>query len=406
MKNKKNRLLAVMALFVGLGFGLLYNVKESGNALEVKSIEKPLPGEKENSFNLILNAGDEITGYEYKFNVEDRKLSEKEQSEKLEDALLTWREKVLSDNVSQNFVDKDLKVFDELCEGLVKVRLTFDYTLISPGGSIDFEKVSEKGTLTEIKAGFKCGEKEAFDNMFVVLYPPRLSRTEEILRAVDERIEEENKSINTEFKLPSQVAGVDLHWNKKKSNTGTLIILLGLMAAVGILCGSTFDEKKEKEKRNVELEKEYILLLRQLSVLTRAGMTVTAAFDRMAESYLNRKKAGFLKKRVLVYEEIIIMLRKLKDGCGESEAYKSFGEQCGISCYRKLSTMLIQNYRKGSKNLSSLLEALLEEEYTKQKTMIKKRGEELSTRLLLPMMIMLVLVMVIVTVPALGAFEL
>ncbi|MCR5388072.1 MAG: type II secretion system F family protein [Lachnospiraceae bacterium] len=406
MNKKKNRSLAVIVLLLGLGLGLLYNVKENGKALEVTSLEKPAPGEKAGSFDLILNAGDELLDYEYEVNVEDRKLNEKEQKEKLDEALLIWRKELLAENASQNYVDKSLKPFDELCDGLVNVRLSFDYTLIAPGGSINFDKVSESGTLTEIKASLKCGEKEAFDNMYVVLYPPRLTRTEEILSAVKESINAENSGTSEEFTLPLEAAGVELRWSRKKNNTGIFIMMLGIVAAAGILYGSAFDEKKEREKRNKALEREFILLLRQLSVLTRAGMTVMAAFDRIADSYLKRKKSGFLKNQVLVYEEIIIILRRVKDGLGESEAYKSFGEQCGIPCYRKLSTLLIQNYKKGSRNLGTLLEALLEEEYTKQKTDIKKRGEELSTRLLLPMMIMLVLVMVIVTVPAMGSFNL
>ncbi len=405
MKKNKNRLLAVAVLALGLAIGFLCNVKENNDLRGEISYEKPNPGEKPVRYELILNAGDEVSDYSYSFNVEGRKLDESEQEQKLDEALEIWREKLLEENTSQNYVDKSLNVFDELCDGLVKVRITFDYTLISPSGSIDFEKVADSGTLTEIKAVFKCGEKEAFDNMYVVLYKPKPGRAEEIINAVDGYVSGENNSVTKDFVLPQEALGETLSWRKKKSNTGTMIMILGFLAAIGIFYGSDFDEKKELAKRNAKLEEEYILLLRQLSVLTRAGMTVMAAFERIAESYVRRTKAGFLKTPVIVYEEIMIMLRKVKDGCGESDAYKSLGDSCQLPCYRKLTTLLIQNYKKGSRNLSTLLEDLLDEEYTKQKALIKKRGEELSTKLLLPMMIMLILVMVIVTVPAMGAFE-
>ncbi len=406
MKKGKTILPAILVIALGFTFGIAYDAKENAKNREMTYLEKPDPGEKAKDYELVLNAGDEIRDHEYSVSVNAKALSEAEKEEKLNEAVLAWREKLLSGNRSQNYVDKDLSVFEELCDGLVRVSISFDHTLISPGGCIDFEKVSKSGTLTEIKALLKCDEKEVSDSMYVVLYPPELSHAEEILKEVNALISAENEGVLKEFNLPEKAAGTTLSWSVKKDNTGVIFMLLGVVAAAGILFGASYDEKKEREKRALKLEEEYILLLRQLAVLTRAGMTVMAAFERIADNYRLRKKAGVIKEDIPVNEEIIVMLRRVKDGCGEGEAYRSFGDSCGVPCYKKMTTVLIQNYRKGSRNLSSLLEAMLEEEYTKQKAALKKRGEELSTKLLLPMMIMLVLVMVIVTIPAMGSFNL
>ena len=52
-----------------------------------------------------------------------------------------------------------------------------------------------------------------------------------------------------------------------------------------------------------------------------------------------------------------------------------------------------------------LLEKEVENAFADQESMIKKKGEELETKLLGPMLVMLLLVMVLILIPATSGFQ-
>ena len=106
-----------------------------------------------------------------------------------------------------------------------------------------------------------------------------------------------------------------------------------------------------------------------------------------------------------VYEEMRITYHQIKDGLGERRAYEQFGERIQLQAYRRFATLLVQNLRKGTTGLSKLLEKELQDAFDAQESYAKKRGEELQTKLLLPMMLMLGLVIVIIMIPAIASFQ-
>ena len=55
--------------------------------------------------------------------------------------------------------------------------------------------------------------------------------------------------------------------------------------------------------------------------------------------------------------------------------------------------------------LSKLLEKEMQDAFEEQENFAKKKGEELQTKLLLPMMLMLGLVIVIIMIPAIANFQ-
>ena len=148
-------------------------------------------------------------------------------------------------------------------------------------------------------------------------------------------------------------------------------------------------------------------MLSQMALLLGAGMTVSHAWERMVTSYENRcaQQIGAWQE-VPVYEEMRITYHQMKDGLGERLAYEQFGERIGLQVYRRLATLLVQNLRKGTAGLSRLLEKEMQNAFDEQESYTKKRGEELQTKLLLPMMLMLGLVIVIIMIPAIASFQL
>ena len=95
----------------------------------------------------------------------------------------------------------------------------------------------------------------------------------------------------------------------------------------------------------------------------------------------------------------------LKSGKPQIYVYEEFGMKCGIKEYMKFSSLIVQNIKKGTKELALLLTLEAKDAFEELKNMSKKYGEEAGTKLLLPMIIMLIVVMAIIMVPALMSFS-
>ena len=81
-----------------------------------------------------------------------------------------------------------------------------------------------------------------------------------------------------------------------------------------------------------------------------------------------------------------------------------FGRRCGLQQYMKLSSLLEQNRKNGSKNLRDTLKVEMAEAFEQRKHQARRLGEEAGTKLLLPLFMMLSVVMVVIAVPALMEF--
>lgn len=94
----------------------------------------------------------------------------------------------------------------------------------------------------------------------------------------------------------------------------------------------------------------------------------------------------------------------MKSGKAEGDAYREFGRRCCLQPYMKLSSLLEQNRKTGTKNLRQLLDTEVREAFEQRKHLARRMGEEASTKLLLPLFLMLGIVMVMVAAPAVMTF--
>ena len=70
----------------------------------------------------------------------------------------------------------------------------------------------------------------------------------------------------------------------------------------------------------------------------------------------------------------------------------------------KFAGLLEQNRKMGVGNMQSILDMEMIEAWEERKNLARRMGEEASTKLLLPLILMLGIVMVIIMVPALTTF--
>lgn len=149
---------------------------------------------------------------------------------------------------------------------------------------------------------------------------------------------------------------------------------------------------------------EYPDMVSKLSILLSAGMTLQRAWKKIAISYEEKRKNN-RGKPMPAYEEMLVVCRELESGRGEERAYERFGERCGQSNYRKLGNILAQNLRKGNRGIVVLLEKEAENSFEERKQAAKRYGEEATTKLLFPMMLMFGMILLILIVPAVTAFQ-
>ena len=132
-------------------------------------------------------------------------------------------------------------------------------------------------------------------------------------------------------------------------------------------------------------------------------MTIRGSLDRICADYAAQKKRG--AKEQYAYEELELCMRRISDGASESDSYKYLGDRCSLMCYRKLSSLLVQNLKKGNAGLIQALDSEVTLAFNERKQVARRKGEEAQTKLMFPMMMMLAVVMIIIMVPALLSFS-
>ena len=100
------------------------------------------------------------------------------------------------------------------------------------------------------------------------------------------------------------------------------------------------------------------------------------------------------------YPEKQTTMKQIETGTAENPAYAEFGPWTGIGSYMKFASLLGNSVSTGGKDLRRLLEEEMEAAFRQRKDLALRKGEEASTKLLIPMFLMLGIVMIMVVAPA------
>lgn len=156
-------------------------------------------------------------------------------------------------------------------------------------------------------------------------------------------------------------------------------------------------ELKERiKKRRLMIQIDFPEFLNKLTLLVNAGMTVSKALEKIAMDNMNDRP---------LYEELSMTLSYMAAGMPERQAYEEFAKRCGIPEVTRSISVILQNLRKGNADLVSMLRLQASECWDMRKNTAKKLGEEASTKMLLPLMLMFISILIIVTAPAILALR-
>ncbi len=398
-----NVLLAAIAILMVVAVVLISRISSAAGS-DTDVITRHDIGGGDYTINLNASTDD----YEYgdiTVGVNERKLKDDECGELMDELYEKLLTDVLAGNESLNHIETDL-FFPTIVDGYpFSLRWeSSDYLTVDSTGQVDNENTDGSGEPVDITVIMTYRETERRYDIKMVVYPLTLSGDDLAKKKLLDAIREEDVTRETEYdyRLPDYIDGKKVTWKEVREPIIPLILMMGLCLITGIWFGTDRDLKKKYEERNRQLVIEYAEFVSKLQILLSSGSTIRKALERMADDYKKNKEKGGSTK--YAYEELLLCIRKLGDGMSEAACYEYFGNRCGVVCYKKLSSMLIQNLRKGTDGLIEAMDNEVRIAFEERKAVARKLGEEAQTKLMLPMMLMLSVVMIIIMIPAYLSF--
>lgn len=388
-------------IFVGASFSVLLGLTNDKQLMQGNIISKNRW--EEGSKTVELKVLGEQTGIKEKIKYEI--LPEKYTDEELEvlykDFLVQLEKEILGKNSDAKHIREDMNLITDLENYPFYVEWnTSDYTLINQEGKRKRKEVLESGEIVKLTAEITCEGFQRIFEYYVQVYPPILSETDQFLFDIEQEMKksEEQQKYESYWYLPNVVSGEKVIWEEPKNQTSLWILMLAFLLAGFVFFQKDEDLKKQVHERERDMLWDYPSVVSRLTLYLNAGLTIRTAWNKIAKT----KKGGV--KNHYIYGEMRFTCYEMDSGISEIEAYEKFGKRCALQPYIKMTTLLVQNVRKGN---SILLERLKEETQLallERKNNIKIAAEEAETKLLLPMMLMLAVVMILIMVPALNSF--
>lgn len=399
--KRKNKI-----LYVGVGLfllimlvGVVINTKD-GSITKIKR-----PGYSENADTYSLMAQVEDESFEVNIKVEPMKIEEANLQKYFDEAFDIICEKLPGENSSLEDVKTNLNFVEEVKKYGIKVNYHSENTaLIKHDGEVINRKVSEQGESCDITIEL---EYEDFYQEYVVtarVYPPVLTKDEILSEQITEIVLLENNKHGEEYlQLPNEIMGKEVTFVEQTDSKVPIVVLM-LLFLLLFWYYKKFVVKRNLEKaREKELMLDYGEIVSKLSLLMGAGMSSVSAFTKIATDYKVSLNKGSGASRC-AYEEIVAATNRISTGMSEIESFSLFGKACRLHSYIKLSSLLIQNSRKGGEGFTQAIKYEATQGFIERKAMAQRTGEEAGTKLLLPMGMMLCVVLVIIIVPAFMSF--
>lgn len=402
--QKKKMVLLSIAVFL-LSFVLWWSEKAESVLSEGGSLLRGENGTGEYEVELILEI-DEKADTEWVIVVPEQRLTQEEEKNFLTGAIAEIEAEFAGENESLENIRGSVQLRNSYQNGKVVAEWEFsNQRLIGETGFIDEAVMEAESEMVEAKVHLCCEDSNLVYEFCFIVYKQEKGEEELFYEKLNQFISENGKTEGTELLwLPTDLEGHSLVWKNKESYLPLQIFILGMIVVMLLPMLEAEREKEARKKREEQLLREYPDFVNKLALLLGAGMTLQGAWRQITTKYIEKRKKSQCGVCVL-YEEMLITQREMESGKGEVRAYEAFGERCGLQKYRKLSSYLIQNMKKGNRSLCEMLEREALEAFLERKNAAWKYGEEMGTKLLFPMLLMLGIVIFVIMVPAVISFQ-
>ncbi|WP_240666544.1 type II secretion system F family protein [Longirhabdus pacifica] len=173
-----------------------------------------------------------------------------------------------------------------------------------------------------------------------------------------------------------------------------LIVLLSLM--IPFVKYKQLQQKVKERKREILIELPK--LLNKLTLLVAAGETLLKAMAKVVEV---RER----EEHNVLITEWKRMIHLLSHQYSFPQAMEEMNRRLAVQEVSLFTNTVLLNYRRGGNDLVVALRGLSQQLWESRKTLTKTMGEEASSKLVFPMIIIFLVVLVIVATPAIMSMQ-
>jgi len=171
---------------------------------------------------------------------------------------------------------------------------------------------------------------------------------------------------------------------------------IAVLAAVGLPFIMDMSLNNKLKEREQALLLQFPTFGSKLVLLLGAGMTVPKAI---------RKIVADNTENTVLMTELSEMLRNIEAGAAETAAYEEFARRCHVKEINRFISVLVQSMQKGGQETALTLSLQVQECWNARKGMAKTLGQQASTKLVAPLMLMMLAILFMVGGPALIMFS-
>lgn len=280
---------------------------------------------------------------EISVTVPERQLTNQEAQELYEEFWEVWKQKTLGDNFSWQEICLPLVPMEEL-EGypFTVSWKSSDYEVLGRSGAVHNPQTPVAVTLT-VESSYLdlCWQEE----MELLVIPRVLGEAELLTGQALEAyyLAEEETASRDRIPLPENLNEGKLAWQEVKEDHSLLLMLMTVVTAAAVFLFQDRDLHRQVLKRREKMKESYPVVLNKFILYLGAGMTVRGAFQKIALDCHSRQR-GESKP---LYEEMLYACNRLQAGISESRTYELWAARTGLQDCARLSTMLVQNLKKG-----------------------------------------------------------
>ena len=384
--------ISIMILFVSTCIAevVLWNDTRQSGKTDMHVLERDDYDGEVKTEDIRLSVDDKE--YTYMMEIEPREYTEDQFYQEAHMQLDILESKILGDNPDLEHVSCSLNLPSEDEAGVFAYTWRSDNpTVLSSYGKVYLEEV--KGTIVvplTVEISYRTYTMEHSFSVCVV----QDMRGKDAVERAEETLQQIEKETRTDEKLtiPEQLGEVGVSVKRQTKEHAMTWVAFGIVLAALLPVMMYARWKEERRKRNSALIDQYPSFVNRLWLLLGAGMTVQMGI---------RKIASEMKGDILLKKELEYAMHQLDTGSEESWVYEQLGQRLELPEYYQMFQHLSQHIRMGTKDLRNLMEQEMQLALQKRRELAKKKGEEASTKLLFPMVVLLILVMIMIVYPAL-----
>ncbi|MDR6882305.1 type II secretion system F family protein [Bacillus sp. 3255] len=167
-------------------------------------------------------------------------------------------------------------------------------------------------------------------------------------------------------------------------------VLLSVMIPAFMVRDLDVRIRKKQQQMIMELPE----VLSTIVLLVNAGETVNRAWIRCVEARPH-------KAHTPLYRELAQAVHELEMNISFAKVMEDFSKRCALHEVSLFTSAILLNYKRGGSDFVMALQALSLDLWQRRKSVARTLGEEASSKLVFPMVLIFVVVMIIVATPAL-----